>query len=213
MRGVTEPSVSVESTAPTEGVNAQRERIRIAAVQLFTRQGFAGTSMKQLAQALDTVPGNIYNYYTNKESILLDVLEYQLVNVAARDREILARDATPTEKLQTLAYDLVVNDLSDPLAAFVGIQGVRGLSPDNLKYVSGLMADIRGMWVQVIAQGVEDGAFEAKDPKFCTLSILTLCSSVSTWYQTGGEYSAEYVAENVAALALKMAAAPQTRAW
>jgi AcrR family transcriptional regulator len=193
------PGANVDSVA-----NVQRERIRLAAVQLFTRQGFAGTSMKELARSLDTAVGNLYNYFPNKEAILLDVLEHQLLAVLRRDKEILAREASPAETLRALAHDLVVNDLVDPLAAFVGVQGVRGLSEENVAYISRLMAEIRAAWTEVIAKGVAAGAFTAPDPKLSALSVLTLCSSVSTWYQPGGEYTAEHVAEGVADLALRM---------
>jgi hypothetical protein len=65
--------------------------------------------------------------------------------------------------------------------------------------------------VRVISDGVESGDFTVVDAKLCALSIITLCSSVSTWYQPGGEYSAQFVAEGVADMALQMAGCgPQT---
>ena len=192
--------------APQEAAPGhQRERIRLAAVHLFTRQGFAGTSMKQLAKSLEMAPGNLYNYFDNKESILFDVLEHQLLGVIARIRTILADESAPPERLRRLAWDLMIHDLNDPLAAFVGIQGVRGLSDANLEYVSGLMAEVRASWVAVIAEGVASGDFGDRDAKLCALSALTLCSSISTWFQPGGEYSAEYVADEVADMVLLLA--------
>jgi AcrR family transcriptional regulator len=185
----------------------QKERIRLAAVQLFTRQGFAGTSMKELAQALGMVAANLYNYYPNKEAILLDVLEHQLLATLEHDQQTLAAEGPSPELLRTLVRDLVVRDLNDPLAAFVGIQGVRGLSDENLAYISGLMGEVRAAWVSLIARGSQRAEFHVHDPKLVALSILTLCSSVSSWYRPGGEYSAEYVADGVAEMALRMAGA------
>jgi TetR/AcrR family transcriptional regulator, cholesterol catabolism regulator len=204
MAQANEPSAIASSTAAADMSSVQRQRIRVAAVQLFTRQGFAGTSMKDLARALEIAPANIYNYYPNKEAILLDVLSYQLLALAGREQAILERQLSPADTLRELAYDLVVNDLNDPLAAFVGIQGVRGLSKENSNYISRLMADIRATWVAVINDGASSGAFPVRDPKLCALSTLTLCSSVSTWYQPGGKYSPSYVAEGVAEMVLRM---------
>lgn len=186
-------------------LNHQRERIRLAAVQLFTRQGFAGTSMKELARNLDMAPANVYNYYSNKESILFDVLEHQLLGTVECNRQTINEQSAPQERLRGLARDLVMSDLNDPMAAFVGIQGVKGLSEGNLAYISRLMADIRALWVSVIADGIESGVFHVDDERLCALSVLTLCSSVSTWFRPEGEYSAEYVADEVAAMALRMA--------
>jgi AcrR family transcriptional regulator len=198
--------------APSETQVGQRERIRLAAVQHFTRQGFAATSMKQLGGSLEMTVANLYNYYPNKEAILLDVLEHQLMAVLARERKILAAEKSPAATLRALAHDLVVNDLNDPLAAFVGVQGLRGLSEENAAYISQLMAQIRSLWTEVLSDGAAAGAFDAKDPKFCALSILTLCSSVSTWYHPDRGYTPDYVASGVADLALRMAGAPRASA-
>ncbi len=193
--------------SPEEGPNPQRERIRLAAVQLFTRQGFAGTSMKQLAQALDMVPANLYNYFANKEAILFDVLHHQLSKLHEHTLHVVEGDDRPSVQLRGLAENLVLSDLNDPMAAFVGIQGVKGLSDGNLEIVSRLMRDIRAAWAGVIQRGVDEGEFDVEDVKLCTLSILTLCSSVAPWYQPDGPYTPEYVARGIAGSALRMAGA------
>lgn len=163
--------------------------------------------MKQLAGALKMATANLYNYYPTKEAILFEVLEHQLLAVIDRNRTIMAKKTEPEETLASLVYDLVVNDLNDPLAAFVGIQGVQGLSGDNLAYISELMSQIRSIWISVIARGKAKGVFRMQDPKLCALSILSLCSSVSTWYRPDGGYTPEYVADGVSEMALRMAGA------
>lgn len=45
-----------------DGNGPQRDRIRLVAVRLFARHGYAGTSLKRLAAELGTVPANLYNY-------------------------------------------------------------------------------------------------------------------------------------------------------
>ena len=160
--------------------------------------------MKQLAKTLNMATGNLYNYFPNKEAILFDVLEHQLLATLSRDREIVATENPPADTLRLLARDLVARDLNDPVAAFVGIQGLRGLSDEHVVYFSKLMAEIRALWVSVIADGAAQGVFVVNDQKLCALSVLTLCSSVSTWFRPEGEYSAEYVADHVADMVLRM---------
>jgi hypothetical protein len=69
------------------------------------------------------------------------------------------------------------------------------------------MAEICASWVAVIAVGVAAGDFKVRDAKLWALSALTLCSSISTWFPPEGEYSAEYVADEVADMVLRMAGA------
>ena len=182
----------------------QRDRIRLAAVQLFTRQSYAGTSMKQLAQELGMVPANLYNYYPKKEAILFEVLSHELVSLLARDADIAAATEDPVARVRAYAHDLVLQDLRDPLAAFVGHQGVSGLSKANRDDVSRLMARVRESWMAAIREGVALGVFTTSDPKLSTLTILTLCSSTSAWYNPQGEYTKEAVAEHAADAALRI---------
>jgi AcrR family transcriptional regulator len=47
--------------------------IRDAAYTLFVEQGYAATSMRQIAQRAETSLGGIYNHYASKEAIFQDI--------------------------------------------------------------------------------------------------------------------------------------------
>lgn len=50
------------------------DRILEAAFQLFVKQGFHGTSMRQIASEAGFTPASIYNHFENKERIFREVL-------------------------------------------------------------------------------------------------------------------------------------------
>lgn len=52
-----------------------REALLQAALRRFARQGYHGTSMRQIARDVGTTPSNIYNYFPNKESLFAAVLD------------------------------------------------------------------------------------------------------------------------------------------
>ncbi len=63
-----------------KAVERKKERIEDAAKQLFIRQGFHATSMRNIAARAGTSLGNLYNYYPTKEAILGSIiLKYQKV--------------------------------------------------------------------------------------------------------------------------------------
>ncbi|MBO0819823.1 MAG: TetR family transcriptional regulator, partial [Nocardiopsaceae bacterium] len=187
---------------------SQRDRIRLASVRLFAQHGYAGTSMKRLASELGTVPANLYNYYPNKEAILFDVLSDQLQRLLDRDQKIVASCPGPAECMRGLAHDLVLEDLRNPLAAFVGQQGVSGLTKSRRQQVSAMMSDVRELWMRTVKQGVAAGIFVAPDPKLSALTILTLCSSTSAWFKPSREYTPEEVASYTATCVLRILGCP-----
>ncbi len=55
-----------------------RDRILQAAYQLFLKQGYHGTSMRQVGQAARLTPAAIYNHFPNKETLFVELLSRTL---------------------------------------------------------------------------------------------------------------------------------------
>jgi AcrR family transcriptional regulator len=63
-----------------KAVERKKGRIEDAAKQLFIKQGFHATSMRNIAAIAGTSLGNLYNYYPTKEAILGSIIsKYQQV--------------------------------------------------------------------------------------------------------------------------------------
>jgi AcrR family transcriptional regulator len=54
---------------PRGRIDENQLRIEAAALDLFTRQGFNGTNMRDIAEKAEVSQGAIYNYYPSKEAI------------------------------------------------------------------------------------------------------------------------------------------------
>jgi AcrR family transcriptional regulator len=63
-----------------KAVARRKDRIEGAAKELFIRQGFHATSMRNIAARAGTSLGNLYNYYPTKEAILGSIIsKYQSI--------------------------------------------------------------------------------------------------------------------------------------
>ena len=63
-----------------QALESRKACIEDAAKQLFIRQGFHATSMRNIAARAGTSLGNLYNYYPTKEAILGSIIsKYQRV--------------------------------------------------------------------------------------------------------------------------------------
>jgi AcrR family transcriptional regulator len=81
----------------TDVIEANRNRIEDAAKELFIRQGFHATSMRDIAARAQTSLGNLYNYYRTKEAILESIIaKYQKV-IDARLQRVFADIEEPFE--------------------------------------------------------------------------------------------------------------------
>ncbi len=56
-------------------VERSRQKIEAAAMKIFTKQGYHGTSMRQIAEASVFSIGNLYNHYATKERLFVTLVK------------------------------------------------------------------------------------------------------------------------------------------
>jgi len=88
-----------------------REKILDVALDLFTDQGFDGTSMREIAERLGITKPSIYYHFTSKEEILLALH----MRVHELSQEALARLAGQAITLET--WGSALTELLDQMAA------------------------------------------------------------------------------------------------
>jgi len=76
---VRKPSRGVEATA--EDTASTRDRILTAATRFFAEQGFAGTSMPEIAKASGITAGAIYKHFESKADLLFEVTRRALASI------------------------------------------------------------------------------------------------------------------------------------
>lgn len=81
---------------------AKVAQIRDAAVLLFCRQGYAGTSLQDVAKATNIHKATLYHYFESKEHLLANILDYahdQMIEIVDSVKEL---DVDPVERLRSL---------------------------------------------------------------------------------------------------------------
>lgn len=85
----------------------RRETIVENAVTLFATAGFLGTSVADLAKSCKTSKSLIYHYFSSKEDILFEAMDSHVRVLWEAASKIIAMDASPEQKLQTLIHTLM----------------------------------------------------------------------------------------------------------
>ena len=99
---------------------ANREEIRIAAIDAFSELGFGATTVRDIVRRTSLASGTFYNYYADKDAILTELVGE---HVADADRAMMAARAaatTPREavELGAAAYFGLLMERADLLAMF-----------------------------------------------------------------------------------------------
>lgn len=85
--------------------------IESAAKALFIKQGFHATSMRDIAREAKVSLGNLYNYYTTKESLFESIIAKYLQVINGRLQDIFTQTDAPLEPENLLAFGHEIRDM------------------------------------------------------------------------------------------------------
>ena len=71
-------------------IRGKKDKIEDAARELFMKQGFHATSMRDISKRAEVSLGNLYNYYRTKESILESIINRYLTVIDEHLKTIFA---------------------------------------------------------------------------------------------------------------------------
>ena len=86
-------------------VERSRRKIEAAAMKIFTKQGYHGTSIREIADASGFSIGNLYNHYPTKEALFETLVKKYETRIAGLRADALAQlgDVFQPAELERLA--------------------------------------------------------------------------------------------------------------
>lgn len=166
-------------------------KVRAAALKLFAQQGFAAVSMREIAREVGVQVGALYNYTTDKQSLLYDLMKSHLEALLDAFEDDPAAD--PQARLQHFVQFHIGFHHDRPDAVFIAYMELRNLTPENFGRIEALRRQYEDKLEAILRAGVEKGAFTVADTKIATLAVIAMLTGVSTWFRAGGRLSLDDV--------------------
>ena len=140
----------------------RRAQILDAASHVFAKVGFAGATLRQVADAAGVSKGTVFHYFETKESLLRAVVHDRVVTKLEATRELVrTHDGTASALVRSMVRH-IWRELSDDLD-IVGLS-CQVIADPSQSEISRLFFDevaepSRQLWDEVIASGVASGEF------------------------------------------------------
>jgi TetR/AcrR family transcriptional regulator, cholesterol catabolism regulator len=188
--------------ASTE-VQKPREAILEAAVALFGKRGYAGTTMRDIAREVGVLPGSLYAHISSKETLLDEIVELGIESFLAIESTIPA-NGTGTEKLRAAIKAHVAVAAIHPGRSLVVFHQWRFLTEPNLTRALNKRRRYQQLFVRLIDEGIADGSFAPNlDTKIAVFTILGALNWVPEWYSPRGHYDPDEIGDRLADLLLQ----------
>jgi AcrR family transcriptional regulator len=184
---------------------ARRREIDEVASELFHANGYAATSVRDIAKALDIQGASLYAHVASKEDVLWSIVNGAATAFETKADEAVADTATsdPVERLAALVEAHVDVVTADPERASVFVTEWRHLSADRRAAIAQRRDAYEARFRAVIDDGAAVGAFRPTDTALAATFILTALNGIATWYRPAGRLSADRIADNYIDLALR----------
>jgi AcrR family transcriptional regulator len=193
---------------PASGKPQARVRMLEAALKLFARQGFNGTSTRELAAALEVQPSAMYAHFASKEDVLAELTELGYsAHQKALQAALLDARPVPAEQLAALVRANARFHAAWPLLAIVVHEEVHALPEERMKVINLLRQQTVDVIRQLLERGVAAKAFDLPDLSTTAAAIGAMALRVPYWFDASAGFTVDALADAQAQLALRMVGA------
>ncbi|MBI4932737.1 MAG: TetR/AcrR family transcriptional regulator [Actinobacteria bacterium] len=184
------------------------ERIRAAALMLFSAKGFAATGIRELADAAGLSSASLYHHMGTKDDLLIQIMTDGHERLLATAEMSIGGVERPDVRLARLVQVHVVMHAVHNRECRVIDNEVRSLSDTAARTTIVELRDrYEDMWSTTLRDGLAGGNFQFADIRLTTLALIDLCTGVAAWFRPDGDRDAFTVATHHVDLALAMVSA------
>ena len=186
-----------------------RDQIMHAAAELFSANGYAGTSVGAIADAVQISPAALYWHFESKEALMVELCEEAIESYGERLDEALAGVSDPADQLRMLAIAHAEAVLTDPKVArgtlFSAYTLVHSISPPSYRRIHDRQRDQLERWRRVVDAGVAQGDFHISDSAVTVFVLTDICEAIGSWANPEGPLTPRELALEYGEFALRIA--------
>jgi len=179
---------------------ASKAAIISVAIDLFWENGYAGTSLRDIAEVCGFEAANLYNYFRSKEQLLYEAMQEELESFLELLEPVVADgQGDPVERLRKIVGIHVERMLVvGRRYKMMYDSEIRHLSPVHRKRIVGLRDYYSEILFTVIEDGKKTGDFASGiDSRFIVLMIASLIMRTVFWYSPDGKLSPRRIADKI----------------
>ncbi|MGA1862897.1 TetR/AcrR family transcriptional regulator [Deferribacter thermophilus] len=181
------------------------ERILNSAIKVIGDKGFHNAKIKDIAIEADVADGTIYNYFQNKEDILVTIFKIKLEEYVNNAKKEIVNIENPKDKLKVLIkYHIKIMTDNPDLAKVLQIE----LRQPHVELRVKVRKNLRNYFKvieEVLEEGKEKGSFSPDLDVYLAREMFfgTLDEVISTWVFTGMSRDLELYIDKIYSMLIK----------
>jgi len=182
-------------------------RIRAVAIEAFAKNGYGGTTTRDIAARLGLSAAAMYPHYKSEEELLFVIAYEGHQKTVEWLRRADPVSESPADRLQAVVGEFVRTQAEYHQRARVVEYELTALSPGHYRVIVGLRRELTRHVREIVEAGAAEGSLVVPDSEGVSLAIISLCVDVCRWFPTGRNTDPEAVAKLYSELALRLVSA------
>lgn len=151
-----------------------RDKIIQSATELFSSQGFEGTSVRQIAKDAGVNVALINYHYQSKEKLFESVVEYKASFLKGILEELIEnKDLSPMEKIDIIVDQAIERKFSNPSFHHLLYRELSlDYRPQMREAITAILLKSINALKTIIKNGINDGVFKPVDIELTIATIL-----------------------------------------
>lgn len=184
--------------APPARKSDDQDFVLTNAARLFRRKGFEKTSLKEIAEACDMLPGSLYYRYRTKEALLVALMRRGVDVVRSEVEMAYASSDDPAEQLRLCINAHLRALVIDSDTVYVLLFEWRALGPEAREEIIALRDQYESLWAAIIETMLKQGVIRKDiDGGLLRLIGLGALNWVATWFDPNGAYTLDAIGDLV----------------
>jgi AcrR family transcriptional regulator len=186
-------------TVTSELGPSARTRVIGAAVDLFARQGYDGTSVAEVIAQAGVAKGGFYHHFASKEALLYEVYGDLITRQLDAMDAILAQRLGPAQTSRALITDLVESTAASAQQALVFWRELNRLGDERTSEYRRARRRYHDTVAKLVRDAQHAGVFaEVASPETVTFTIFGVINELPLWYRPHGRKRPVQIATELA---------------
>jgi AcrR family transcriptional regulator len=157
------------------------------AAKLFEARGYAGTSMRDIAEDLGVAKAAVYYYFSSKQDLLYAIHETFLTDMSEQAERFLNETGDPREQLRFFVHSIIETVASYQPYVKVFFQELNALDAEHRAAVVAIRDQYESFVEQAIERGIAEGVFNpGVSPRIAALFLFGACNWTYQWLGASG---------------------------
>ena len=172
-----------------------RENILKQAARLFAEQGYAGTTIIDLADACESSRGALYHYFGSKEDILFHILDEHVRNLFNQIQAAVQSKKDPLEQCRAVIETMVTINADSQHEQVVLLNELSELSQEQQHGIVAVQRQMTETVSDILIRIDSQQRLTTRTKKVYAMMLFGIINYTFAWYDPKGPVSPDEYAE------------------